>query len=120
MGLRIIYGRAGSGKSEYCYKEIAKDIEKNEKIVDNSFLMLLKLLQSIGISYVSCAGFDGYSETENNYFDLEMEYVELKEQAQSLNEHVRHTIAKLRENMQIDFITFSIYNQETNVYSATF
>lgn len=95
-------------------------IEKNEKIVDNSFLMLLKLLQSIGISYVSCAGFDGYSETENNYFDLEMEYVELKEQAQSLNEHVRHTIAKLRENMQIDFITFSIYNQETNVYSATF
>lgn len=32
MGLRIIYGRAGSGKSEYCYKEIAKDIEKNEKI----------------------------------------------------------------------------------------
>ena len=33
MGLRIIYGRAGSGKSEYCYKEIAKDIEKNEKIL---------------------------------------------------------------------------------------
>ena len=32
MGLQIIYGRAGSGKSEYCYKEIAKDIEKNEKI----------------------------------------------------------------------------------------
>ena len=32
MGLRIIYGRAGSGKSEYCYKEIAKDIENNEKI----------------------------------------------------------------------------------------
>lgn len=32
MGLRIIYGRAGSGKSEYCYQEIAKKIEKNEKI----------------------------------------------------------------------------------------
>lgn len=32
MGLRIIYGRAGSGKSEYCYQEIAKEIEKNEKI----------------------------------------------------------------------------------------
>ena len=32
MGLRIIYGRAGSGKSDYCYQEIAKEIEKNEKI----------------------------------------------------------------------------------------
>jgi len=32
VGLRIIYGRAGSGKSEYCYQEIAKEIEKNEKI----------------------------------------------------------------------------------------
>ncbi len=36
MGLRIIYGRAGSGKSEYCYKEIAKDIEKNEKNIFNN------------------------------------------------------------------------------------
>ena len=40
MGLRIIYGRAGSGKSEYCYKEIAKDIEKNEKI----FLIFIVLI----------------------------------------------------------------------------
>ena len=33
MGLRIIYGRAGTGKSEYCYKEIAKKIKENEKIL---------------------------------------------------------------------------------------
>ena len=31
MGLRIIYGRAGSGKSEYCYKEISKNIDKMKK-----------------------------------------------------------------------------------------
>ena len=28
MGLRIIYGKSGSGKSEYCFKEIAKLLEK--------------------------------------------------------------------------------------------
>ena len=32
MGLRIIYGKSGSGKSEYCFKEIANLIEKEKKI----------------------------------------------------------------------------------------
>lgn len=32
MGLRIIYGKSGSGKSEYCFSEIAKLIEKEKKI----------------------------------------------------------------------------------------
>ena len=32
MGLRLIYGKAGSGKSSYCFSEIASLIEKeNEK-----------------------------------------------------------------------------------------
>ena len=33
MGLRIIYGRAGTGKSEYCYKEIAEKIKTENKIL---------------------------------------------------------------------------------------
>lgn len=32
MGVRIIYGKPGSGKSEYCYKEIAKQLNKEKKI----------------------------------------------------------------------------------------
>lgn len=32
MALRIIYGKPGSGKSEYCFQEIAKQIEKEKKI----------------------------------------------------------------------------------------
>ena len=32
MGLRIIYGKSGSGKSEYCFSEIAKLIENEKKI----------------------------------------------------------------------------------------
>ncbi len=33
MALRLIYGRAGSGKSEYCFSEIANKIETEEKII---------------------------------------------------------------------------------------
>ena len=32
MGLRIIYGKPGTGKSEYCYNEIAKNLNKENKI----------------------------------------------------------------------------------------
>ncbi len=32
MGLRIVYGRSGSGKSEFCFSEIANLIEKEKKI----------------------------------------------------------------------------------------
>ena len=32
MGLRIVYGKNGSGKSEFCFSEIAKMIEKEKKI----------------------------------------------------------------------------------------
>ena len=52
MGLRIIYGRAGSGKSEYCYKEISKNIDKNEKVFiitpeQNAFTAERKLMETI-------------------------------------------------------------------------
>ena len=33
MSFRIIYGRAGTGKSEYCYKEIAQKIKTENKIL---------------------------------------------------------------------------------------
>ena len=33
MSFRIVYGRAGTGKSEYCYKEIAQKIKKENKIL---------------------------------------------------------------------------------------
>jgi len=52
MGLRIIYGRAGTGKSEYCYKEIAQKIKTENKILiitpeQFSFTAEKKLMQAI-------------------------------------------------------------------------
>lgn len=32
MGLRLVLGRAGTGKSEYCFQEIRKKIQENQKV----------------------------------------------------------------------------------------
>ena len=57
MGLRLIYGRAGSGKSEYCFSEIAKKIETEEKIIiitpeQFSFTLERKLMEAINTKAV--------------------------------------------------------------------
>ena len=43
-------------------------LDRKSSIPDNSFLMLLKLLKKIDIKRVTCAGFDGYSAKDDNYF----------------------------------------------------
>lgn len=53
MGLKIVYGKAGSGKSEYCFSEIASLIKKEKKIYmitpeQFSFTAEKKLMKAIG------------------------------------------------------------------------
>lgn len=52
MSLRIIYGRAGTGKSTFCYQEIKQQIEKNKKVYiitpeQFSFTAEKKLMESL-------------------------------------------------------------------------
>lgn len=93
-------------------------LEKDEKIIDNSFLMLVKFLNRIGIRKIYCAGFDGYSDRENNYNNPEMEYDFVKREAVSLNKHMKASIAEYRKNMDITFITYSAYDAEEDINGA--
>lgn len=95
-------------------------LEENQRIKDNSFLMLIKLLDEIGISSVACAGFDGYSEEEDNYLNPEMEYYFVKKEAGNLNKHMRESIYEYRRTMDIRFLTFSLYDHVEDVNSAAF
>lgn len=93
-------------------------LEKDEKIIDNSFLMLLKLLNNAGIKEVYCAGFDGYSDKECNYTNPEMEYSFVKREAFSLNKHMKDSITNYRNTMDIFFITYSAYDIEEDIDRA--
>ena len=57
MSLRIIYGRAGTGKSEYCYREIAEKIKADNQILiitpeQFSFTAEKKLMEAIDANAV--------------------------------------------------------------------
>ena len=57
MSLRIIYGRAGTGKSEYCYREIAEKIKSGNQILiitpeQFSFTAEKKLMEAIDTNAV--------------------------------------------------------------------
>lgn len=93
-------------------------LEITEKIIDNSFLMLLKFLQSIDVDTIACAGFDGYSDREDNYYNPAMEYCFVKNEAVNLNRHMKEAIDKYRETMHIEFITFSSYDIEEDINGA--
>ena len=93
-------------------------LDKNESIIDNSFLMIVKFLHGIGIREIYCAGFDGYSDKESNYYDPNMEYSFVKREAVNLNRHMKKSIAEFRKSMEIRFITYSAYDVEEDIHSA--
>lgn len=84
-------------------------LERREEILDNSFLMLLKVLKLSGIKEISCAGLDGYTDREDNYYDKGMEYSFVKSQADRLNHHIREVLENEHSDMNINFVTYSHY-----------
>lgn len=93
-------------------------LEKDESIIDNSFLMMVKFLHGIGIRELYCAGFDGYSDKENNYSNPDMEYAFVRREAVNLNRHMKKSIAEYRKSMEIRFITYSAYDAEEDIHGA--
>lgn len=93
-------------------------LEKGGPFDDNSFLMLLKILSRAGIRKLACAGFDGYSPYEDNYADPTKEYDFVKTSAKLLNHYVQNALQKDFADLDIDFVTYSHYNEILDVISA--
>lgn len=106
---------------EFAYKvNRAPLLETEERYADNSFLMLLKVLKKAGVSKIVCAGFDGYSDREDNYFNPSMEYHFVKDAARYLNSHIRDAICEMRKEMEIKFLTYSRYDESEVRHEAAF
>lgn len=95
-------------------------LEQEEEIVDNSFLMLLKVLRKCGLKELYLAGFDGYSDHEDNYFNPHMEYAFVKDEARHLNRHIKYVLEHEYSDMELHFVTYSKYTVVQDSYDATF
>lgn len=99
-----------AGKFRYVlrYEDL---IDKETEIIDNSLVMLLKAMQVINVKEVHLAGFDGYSKSDDNYFDVSREYSYVKEKASYLNQYVQDFLEVEKDNMNVEFITKSRYQK---------
>ena len=98
-------------KFDYCINR-EQVLERDQVVMDNSFLMFLKILLLADVKKVYCAGFDGYSDREDNFFNEKMEYQFLKKEALNINRHIRAALRKMKNDITIEFITYSQYSED--------
>lgn len=98
-----------SGKFEYTLK-YSTLLDEEAEIIDNSFIMLLKVMKRIGVGEVALAGFDGYiGDIKQNYINPDMEYNFNEEQAEALNQYVAEVLKVIKNEIKMEFITDSLY-----------
>lgn len=93
-------------------------LEEGQGIADNPMLMLLKLLKRCGIREAHLAGFDGYSDREENYVNPGMEYPFIRGHASQMNRHIRDVLENEYPDMELTFLTFSRYSLTQDIYSG--
>lgn len=110
-----------AGRVPYKYSlKLSELLDKDGLYSDNSFIMLIKALRKCGVKAVSCAGLDGYSTKEDNYFNPKMEYSFVKSQADHLNKMMRAELFEKYSDMTFDFITYSKYTESEDCHDAAF
>lgn len=88
-------------------------LSKENSVVDNSGLMLLKILQNVSIKEINIAGMDGYStisKEPNVDYDIYKDYGSLM---QTMNESMKKEMKRFMKKMNIGFVTPSFYNEES-------
>lgn len=83
---------------------------KEPDIIDNSGLMLLKILAAADVKETAVAGMDGYAlHGNNNYYDRWMEEDTFSEQAVRRNRLIEDELGTIGRKMKIMFITPTVY-----------
>jgi 4-hydroxy 2-oxovalerate aldolase len=98
-----------SGKFDFTF-DYESLIDRNAVFMDNSFLMLLRVLCKVGVKEVYLAGFDGYSiDKESNYFLSKMEYEFSKQKGEEINSDVNRFLAEIKDRISVYFLTHTEY-----------
>ncbi|MFR3764173.1 MAG: aldolase catalytic domain-containing protein [[Clostridium] symbiosum] len=97
-------------------KEIAKVnysslLCKDPFISDNSMLMLINLLVSLGVKEIYTAGFDGYGlNIEESYYDKTLQLNDSVKNRSLRNERIKMYLSNLKSLVTIHFLTPTYYS----------
>ena len=84
-------------------------IDKNGMGSDNALLLALAALSRCGVKSAVLAGFDGFRSDTEDYFDSKYAFAGNDSYSRSTNETTAAGISKLSEEMNITFLTHSLY-----------
>lgn len=86
-------------------------IDRSVVFMDNSFIMLLRVLSQLDIKHIAFAGLDGYSsDKDSNYYSSKMEYDHAKKLSKEINSYVDDFLAKLKDKQSLEFVTTTLYH----------
>ncbi|MBP5505172.1 MAG: aldolase catalytic domain-containing protein [Bacteroidales bacterium] len=88
-------------------------IDRTKEYSDNTMLMLLRILHRIGITTYSIAGFDGFSDSSNNYVDNGYNEERFRTRYDVINkaiaDHLKCFAEMVGDALRVHFISPSIY-----------
>ena len=122
LASKLLHGRyrviatsnvSGTSKDAFDYVlNFSTLIDPEAVYIDNSLVMLLKVLCRAGVETVTLAGFDGYSPDSANYLYPGMEYDHVRQRADYLNSYTRRIIADMKDTLAVRFLTTTRYTEE--------
>ena len=99
-----------TGKNDFDYiLNYESLLEKAPIVVDSAILMLLKVLKRTACRSVALAGLDGYTEAKSTDFREEEGADKIDDMAAYINSYIGSFIRKKAEDMDIRFLTDSLF-----------
>lgn len=84
-------------------------LNSDDRVRDNSSLMLLNLLIKLKPSHIFIAGMDGYSVDKTNYYQDRLTMPHDREKTDALNESISRRLKQIGNQIDIKFITPTLY-----------
>ncbi len=84
-------------------------LNEYESIKDNALALFLKALIQMSVDKVFLAGFDGYEDKSNLYYDDNFEFSKIHRNSNQINLSMHNFIKEICKQVKIQFITQSFY-----------
>lgn len=89
-------------------------INENTVRCDNALILWLSALKKMEVKKVSLAGFDGFVDGQNDYYDSRYAFGGNRDYVIQSNTTIKKCLNELSENIEITFLTESIYDDNSN------